>query len=46
MIEKIIEFLKVLIDSRKSGIEAYLAQSTDIADLENRQKYLRHLGHM
>lgn len=46
MIGKIIEFLIVLIEARRSGIEAYLEQSIDIADLECRQKYLRHMGHL
>lgn len=46
MIQKLIEFIIVLIDARKSGIEAYLEQSIDIADLECRQKYLRHMGHL
>lgn len=46
MIGKIIEFLLAIIESRKSGIDAYLEQSIDIADLECRQKYLRHMGHL
>lgn len=46
MLSKIIEFFKVILESRQTGIEYYLAQSTDIADLENRQKRLSHISYI